>query len=429
LESFGVDSSVDNPEELDQAGWGILFPADFEAGPIKEALAPLLERRKQEAGALFHVFEGTQGVQRGESATDWLARQGEGPGLAAVDPTRGVPFYIMIVAPPDAIPMSFQYLLDIFWAVGRLHFENLDDYSRYAAAIVEYETTEVLPQTSKRAALFATEHPGDGATSMFTRDVAAPFLDTTGAARPLGRKQGFSVASVMGDNATKAGLLGAMRGDGAGAPALLFSGTHGMSFRKGNPRQAACQGALVCQDWEGFGAIKEDDWFSASDVPADLRLNGMVHFLFACYGGGWESFDTFRDGPDGTAQQIADRPGMSQLPQAILSRGAMCVVAHVDRAWSYSFRTPNGKPQSAPIRDVLTRIMQGSRVGNALDQFNAQWAALSVPIADKLRDFQTQSATGKELAHLWIARDDVRNYTVLGDPAARVRVDRMTSGI
>ncbi len=75
----------------------------------------------------------------------------------------------------------------------------------------------------------------------------------------------------------------------------------------------------------------------------------MMHFLFACYGAGWEAVDTFRDGPGGRGRQIADKPEMARLPQAMLSRGALSVIAHVDRAWSYSFRTPHGRAQSHPI--------------------------------------------------------------------------------
>ncbi|MER2266089.1 hypothetical protein [Methylobacterium oxalidis] len=424
---FGTDSSVENPEELEHAGWGVVFPADTDASRYKEALAPLLRLRQAQAGELFRIFEGEAGIRPGEDAADWLARQGRGPGLAAVDPTLGVPFYLLIVASPEQVPMSFQYLLDIFWAVGRLHLSELSDYELYAKSLVDYEKSKDLPQKSRRSVLYATEHSFDRATAMFTRDVVLPFLDDTGSAKPLGRRQGFAIQPILGGVASKKNLLSALADGDGGAPSLLISGTHGMSFRKGDPRQASCQGALVCGDWEGYGAITEDDWFSAADIPADLRLNGMMHFLFACYGGGWESVDTFRDGPDGRGRSIADRPGVAKLPQTLLSRGALSVIAHVDRAWSYSFRTPQGRPQNHPIRDVLTRIMQGKRVGNAIDQFNAQWSALTVPIADTLRDLGDDPAARRKLARLWIARDDVRNYTVLGDPAARIRTDALAA--
>lgn len=426
VDTFGTDSSVENPEELDQAGWGIVFPAEVDAEPYKEALHPLLDLRRSQAGDLFRVFEKDAGIRPGEEATAWLARQGEGPGLAAVDPSRGVPYYLLIVASPEDVPMSFQYLLDVFWAVGRLHFDNMENYRRYAEALAQYEKGELIFQKSRRSVLFSTAHEFDRATAMFTRDVAKPFRDGSGSAGPLGKRQGFALTSLLERDARKSSLLAAL-GGAEGPPSLLFSGTHGMTFGKDDPRQRDCQGALVCDDWEGYGAVTEDDWLSAGDLPASLRLNGMMHFLFACYGAGWEAVDTFRDGPDGRGRQIADKPAMARLPQAMLSRGALSVIAHVDRAWSYSFRTPLGRPQSHPIRDVLTRLMQGKRIGNAIDQFNAQWSALTIPIAEIMRNSAGDPATRSRLAKLWIIRDDVRNYAVLGDPAERIRMDLLSA--
>jgi hypothetical protein len=104
------------------------------------------------------------------------------------------------------------------------------------------------------------------------------------------------------------------------------------------------------------------------------------------------------------------------------------VLAHVDRAWSYSFTNDNVGYQSTGMRDVLTGIMMGMRLGHAMDQFNVRWAALSTQIADALRDFRDGRISGTDLARQWIMRDDARNYTILGDPAVKLRVDDMVDG-
>jgi hypothetical protein len=429
-QTFGVGADTDS-EDLAQAGWGIVFPAAIDSTPFERSLASLIERRKNEAGELFQIFRGPRGWRAGESATDWLARQGKngkkGPGLDLVNPEEGVPYYLVIVGSPEAVPMQFQYLLDIYWAVGRLDFPSLEEYARYAQSVVDYETATAPLQLRKQAALFATEH--DGATRMFTNGIVHPFIHGEGSQKPIGQKQRFAVDAVLGGDATKDALTSLFRGEReSGPPALLFSGTHGMVFRKDDKRQADYQGALVCQDWEGFGKITDSDWFSAGDVPEGARIHGMIHFIFACYGGGWEKFDTFRDGPDGQALQLASAAATSRLPQAMLAHpkgGALAVLAHVDRAWSYSFQTEQGGTQYSGIREVLTCIMQGQRVGNATDRFNVRWAALSAPIADALRDFKTRDIPGVELTRKWIARDDARNYTILGDPAVRLRIDDM----
>ena len=78
------------------------------------------------------------------------------------------------------------------------------------------------------------------------------------------------------------------------------------------------------------------------------------------------------------------------------------------------------------FRDVIGRIMQGDRLGQATDQFNIRWAALSTELSETL----DQARMGLELdprilANQWVARDDARNYVLFGDPAVRLRVEDM----
>jgi len=158
----------------------------------------------------------------------------------------------------------------------------------------------------------------------------------------------------------------------------------------------------------------------------------MIHFLFACYGGGWEKFDTFRTGPNATAAQIADAASLSRLPQAMLAHpkgGALAVLSHTDRAWSYSFTTDQNRTQCDGIRDVLTGILMGLPIGHATDQFNVRWSAISTELADALRDVKDGKITRLDLARKWIMRDDARNYSIIGDPAVRLRTDEMVDGI
>jgi hypothetical protein len=119
---------------------------------------------------------------------------------------------------------------------------------------------------------------------------------------------------------------------------------------------------------------------------------------------------------------------MARLPQALLAHpdgGALAVLAHVDRAWAYSFRTGD-KAQTQGFRDVIGRLMRGERMGQATDQFNIRWAALSSDLSDVLDKIRLGlNVDPKRLANQWIARDDARNYVLFGDPAARLRVEDM----
>jgi hypothetical protein len=429
LKSFGPITGIDE-ENLASAGWGIMFASsDPEADAIEAALKPLLERREHQAGEFYKVFKKESGYKLGDTAVKWLGRQGNKPGLDLVDPANGVPYYLMIVGSPDTIPIQFQYQLDIYWAVGRLHFDNVDDYARYARSIVAYETVGNSRQR-KQLAIFAPRHDFDRATQLFHDNVAQRFFDGAGVAPPLGKNQGFTLQGVMGEAATKQGFADLLSGRrDAGVPAMLLSGSHGMVFGMDDARQGDCQGALVCQNWPGYGAIGEREWFAAGDLSGDAKLHGMICFLFACYGGGYGTIDSFRDGPGGRARQIARKAAIARLPQAMLAHpggSALAVIAHIDRAWAYTFQTLNGGPQTQGFREVLTCLMLGRSVGSSTDRFNTRWAALSTELSDALRDGVTEEVA-RRLARLWIARDDARNYIVLGDPAVKLRVSELVS--
>ncbi|MBM3783564.1 MAG: hypothetical protein FJW30_04345 [Acidobacteria bacterium] len=415
--SFGVIGDVD-PNVLGEAGWAVMFGAS--ASPqIRQALEPLLKHRREECGGgdLYQEFHGETGYLPGDTASEWLKRRGVR--MDVVDPAMGVPFYLMIVAAPDDIPFEFQYALDLYWGVGRLWLETPDQFRQYAGSVVRYETMAEKPG-SRRALIFSTEHELDKATALFTEHVAKPL--TTGAT-PLGSRQKFGLHSFLGEDATKANLLRAVQGElEGGTPSLLFLGGHGKGYKFGHPQQAHEQGALICQDWPGLERAKPDEFFSAADVGPRAKLHGTVAFLFACYGGGWPTHDDFAR-VEGNPKQLAERPSMAKLPQAMLSHpggGTLAVLAHIDRAWAYSFITGKNS-QNQGFRDVMGRVMRGDRLGQATDQFNMRWAALSAELAESLERARLGAPPDpKALGRQWAARDDARNYVVLGDPAVQL---------
>jgi hypothetical protein len=411
--SFGATVEI-NEEDLADAGWGIVFADDdADADAIEAALAPLIDLRRAEAGTRFRVFKGADGIRADETAESWLDRHGVG--LDLVDPVRGVPYYLLLIGGPDRIPPEFQYRIDLYWSVGRLSFATVADYAVYAANVAAYERA-ATPAQSRTAAVFAPVHDGDPATTLFQDLVARPLV----AGKPL---NDFAWDPVLAADATKAGYADILAGTRpGGSPALIFSGGHGMAFRADDARLPEAQGALVCQDWPGFGSIDAGHWFAAGDLPPGAATAaGSIYLLFACYGGGYGAIDTFRD--RGAGRRIADRPGVARLPQALLANpagGPLAVIAHIDRAFAYSFATLRLAEQSQGFRSVLGGLMLGRRVGSALDRFNVKWATIATQIADASRDPVADPAVQNRLLTLWIARDDARNYVVYGDPAVRL---------
>ena len=120
-------------------------------------------------------------------------------------------------------------------------------------------------------------------------------------------------------------------------------------------------------------------------------------------------------------------PLVASLPQALLA-AALAVIAHVDRAFSYGFEDVMGTLQEQLLRTPVELLMKGHRVGMAADPLNLQWSALAAQLGLALGGNlpgmpQPRPAV---VANLYIARDDARNYIVLGDPAVRLNTDKMS---
>jgi len=423
--SRGVVRSIRDPNDLTEAGWGVVFARDCDPS-VRQALQPLLELREKQAGVLFKVFEGSSAPAPGEPAVKWINRNGAT--LDVVDPYNGIPYFVLLIGSPESIPFEFQYTLDIYWAVGRLFFPRSADYARYAASVVAYEQVPVV-KTSRQVALFATAHDFDRPTQLFTAKVAQPLADLNGPYGALGAKQKFALRKFLGSDATKGNFAKILKGEiEGGIPALIVSGTHGMEFERGDTRQSEAQGALVCQEWPGYGSIEADHWFAARDVPESASLAGIIHFFFACYSAGCPREDNFARTKAGP-RPIAERAMVARLPQAMLAcsgGGVLACLGHVDRAWSYTFVSNRAKGQVQGIRDVLEGILFGDRIGHATDQFNIRWAALSTELRKALENAAGGSPVPNAvLESLWTAHDDARNYIVLGDPAIRLRVNDM----
>jgi len=405
-----------NPLNPAQAGWAVVFH-EAEAEPVRRALAPLIEHREHSLGSgRLRILD----YRSGEEWRSWLARHGTEPG--SVLPDR-VPYYVLLAGSPALIPFDFQSMLAVEYAVGRLSFDQPEDYGRYAESVSAYETAATVPN-SRQAVIFGTCHPGDRATEILADHLTAPLADG------FVERWGFAGRKLLGSAATRANL-----GDvfspppGELPPALLFTATHGMGFPAGHAAQQAAQGALLCQDWTGRGTIGSSQYFAAADLPDDARLHGLISFHFACYGAGTPDRDAFLHVPGAPPPVIAAEPFVARLPQRLLSHprgGALAVIGHVDRAWGYSVVGSDRQSHRLPFENTLGALLQGWPVGHAVRDFRQRFAALSASLSERLeRQGFGAEVPEQELRRLWTERNDARNYAVLGDPAARLRIDAL----
>ncbi len=416
---FKVKEGVDE-KDLAQTGWGVIFPANPQSAAIREALGELLAWRRAQAGPRYRECTGSLGYRPNESKADFLRRQ-NAASSGPVDPDK-LPYYLLLVGSPEEIPYRFQYQLDVQYAVGRIHFDHLDAYARYARSVVSAERGEV--KLARKAVFFGVRNHDDVATARAADDLVLPLANGI---KINPRASDWSIETVIGEGADKARLSKLLGGDET--PAILFTASHGVEFDNGDPRQIAHQGAILCQDWPGpqvwrHGEIPEDFYLAGDDIGADARLLGTVAFCFACFGAGTPRSDDFPH-QKGVQSAIAPHAFVSQLPQRMLGHpngGALAVIGHVERAWTFAFSDARGGKQIETFSSTMRRMMlDGAPVGWALEFFNNRYAELASVLTD---DMETARWGGRidpyELATKWTEHNDSRSYVIIGDPAVRL---------
>ncbi|MGQ9927608.1 MAG: C1 family peptidase [Chloroflexaceae bacterium] len=461
---LGVTRDID-PLDLAQARWAVVINATESAGLIK-AVWPLIAHRMtrmglsapavtfvdgEDAGAWVnrHTDNGSKNLREhwgqippvliyrpNERAGRWLARHGVSQG--PVDPRRGVPYYLLLLGLPGplypgdtrSIPFSFQYELDLFWAVGRLCFTSADgnhrlaDYTTYAERLSDFEQRpDRASQVRNEVIYYATHHDMDVATRRSAEELVRPLIRWTGDPANVPHKQGFVARPFVAGEASRAALESIVRGEGDGkAPALLFAVCHGMGLPLNDSRLVLHQGALVTQDWNGSGNVRREHWFAGEDLDMHAHLEGAMVLLFACYGAGCPDLDEFIFDATRTRPRVAPFPLIGQLPQHLLLSGVQAVIGHVERAWTYSFSGTDGaRSQTQAFEDVIARLLMGEPAGNATDDFNIVQGARAMALTDELENIKFGKIVDPlELSQLWVARNDARNYALLGDPAARL---------
>lgn len=401
-------------EDLAQAGWALVAAVDAQQ-EVLEALAPLRQLRAAQAGRRYREFVGAEGVQPKEDKRAFLARHGMGSALAA-NPER-VPYYVLLVGGPESIRYSFQYQLDVQYAVGRVAFDTVEDYAAYAEAVVLADDVE----PPHRVKLFAPRNAGDRATKLSSAQLVAPLAASLAQDAP-----DWDVEAVSAEGSTKNTLAQLLSSDDA---PLLLSASHGVGFHSGHTLQREVQGALVCADWDGPllapGDLSPGTYFAGTDADLLPTIGTRVMLAFACFSAGTPRQDDFARIQGAASPAIAPTPFLAHLPQRLLAHrggGVLAYAGHVERAWGCSFISEKVGPQHDVFHSALLALMDGWRVGHAMEYFNDRYAVLTTELQQVLDGIRQSGDEPDEriLTRLWTENNDARSYVVLGDPAVRL---------
>jgi hypothetical protein len=448
--AFGIPADA-TPEDLESTGWGMIFPATADpqqVDAILEAMDELVKLRKGQAKGRYFCFRDGDGYRPEETADAFVSRHGGQPGTPDVDK---VPYYLLIVADPQSIPFHFQYELDVQYGVGRIYFETLDEYAQYARSVLLCETPGKV-QREPRSVFFSVANgvpdnkyvdPNatdldpdviaklDKATRLSAQSLVPPIVSYV---QKRQEKLGWQAPELVEPlQATKANLSSYL--GGAKTPALLFTASHGVGWPYGHEYQYPFQGALVTQDWPGptyRSTPTRDMYFGAEDVDSSASLLGMVAIFFACFGGGTPYWDDYAVAQDKQRAALAHRAFLAALPRRLLGHprgGALAVIAHVERAWGYSFKWQGTAAEPSSFQNMLFQIMKGIPVGFATEHMNLRYAQFATMLS---HDFEEAKFNAKydsrKLSTDWLASNDARGYALIGDPAVHLPVAKAGEG-
>ncbi len=414
--------------DLAAQGWGVIAPVGADGDRLLAAIAPLIAARHEQLGEAPPIFR----VPPGMSASDADSWRRDVYESADADEQ---PFYQLVLGDLDQVSVALSQAQAIDSCVGRLAFDELCDYEAYADKVLRFEGSR-----SGGAAdlIMHTVHDGTPATSIGARSLARPLRELATQAHERGRlPMGELIDS--GDNESPAPdqLMRAVSGrEGA----LLFSVSHG----EGAPRRGW---ASVAEQRAGQGAMSfgRGGRICGDDLRKGSFLAGGIWFMFACYGAGTPSDSRFRHWlqqlreagkfrgkPESVLRSLpaaGERPFVAAIPRQTLANpeGPLAFIGHLDLAWTYSFQElDRGKKDATAGKfyKVLRALLRGDRVGIALREITRAYLDKNENLANRYDAKRVAQVCGEpefddrvQMAHLWMARQELAGYTILGDPA------------
>ena len=429
----------EQPNDLSKQRWGLIVPEGPEGKRLTELMAPLIAARKEEQGEQPFIFTVPPDMTSSQAA-DWWGKVYNGKSYNSVALTEtNRPRYLLILGDPRQISWEAQQYFSANAYVGRLSFPDDAGYKAYMYKLLAYERAAKIEEKKVRA-MFFTVLDGTAATSTghtglmkptiaaLEEEYVAKALEAAGLVQ-LGKDTPVTPEEFLQANESR-------------DPTMLFTISHGIGAAanvEDNERRRI-QGAM------SFGQGKR---ITAEDVAGRPFLPGGAWFFFACFSAGTPTRTAYRhwlarlkeaglavrqSDIDGVLTSLAkDESFVAALPQAALANpdGPLAVMGHVDLAWTFSFQDGLSKSfRSSRFQNVFRGIVERARIGPSYYDLQRVFNVANNDLTGMLNEEEEARELNRTLADekdrplrkagLWMLRQDLTAYVLLGDPAARI---------
>ena len=422
-----------DPNDIELQRWGVIAPQGPEGDRLLALVRPLIEHRQAQQGDAVKVYRVPQKLTQDE-AMRWKKREFD----SGADLNIEVPRYQLILGDLDQVPLALQQVQASDGYVGRLAFDKEEDYGAYIDKLLRWE--RAAAGVTKPDSLFFTVHDGTAATAVGHRALVAPGVEVVRKRQQSGQYPANEILE-FGDPVTPSPDELLARA-GHPDPGVLFTLSHGEGAPRGGWRspeeQRRRQGAM------SFG---REGKITGEELRSRPFMPGGVWFMLACYGAGtpdasaykhWlaalAAAGQFRGKPEAVLAGLPgpnDRPFTAALPQAVLANpdGPLAFMGHIDLAWTYSFQELDSGATNRPARymAIMRSILKRDRVGVSMrellrffDQTNVELTSLYDQEARERSAGRPVQVDAARQGHLWMLRQDLAAYVLLGDPAARL---------
>lgn len=446
------------PDALPEQGWAIVAPKGAAGDRLLELIAPLRHLREEEQGREALVYRVDPGMDA-LAAANWTQRDYRD---AVGRRESSLPKYLLFLGNPDVLSWDLQQMLGGEAFVGRLGFDADRDYEAYIEKVLHFAKS---PEAPRANALFHSVLDGSRATQEGHKQLMLPLLEMAHAAKTAGTFEAQTIVdipmtmpSLSPDATTSAGRL--LQQSAETKASMLFTLSHGAGLPKDGwkslEQQRAQQGAMVLGHQ---GAL-----LTASDVAHSHFLPGGVWFMFACYGAGtparsaylpWleklRTLGVLGKVPESVLAALpkeGESPFVAALPKSALanSNGPLGVIGHVDLAWSWSFLDYDisragllPKNRAERFQGIVETLVHGHRFGVAHHSLAKFFRSVNTELTTSyearahkalgIPEFVDDPISRARRANLWMQRQDLSAYVLLGDPAARLPITKCPPGI